>query len=268
MLYQTLNNGVSIPVLGLETYKLTGEDGLAAIMHAIQTGYRHIDTASYYDNEFIIGTAVKNSGVPRSEFFLTSKVWETDQGYDATLQAFERTLANLQTDYLDLYLIHWPHPLSKATWRALEHLYKQGKVKAIGVSNFSNHQLEVLMEDAVVMPMVNQLERHPYMIQAEAYAYNHDHGIIMEAWRPLLRGALEEEPILVALSQKYGKSVSQIVLRWQIQTGFVVFPKSANVHRQAENFDVFDFELAPTECDEISSLHKENSPASDIIIGR
>ncbi|CAM4279988.1 aldo/keto reductase [Erysipelothrix aquatica] len=268
MLYQTLNNGVSIPVLGLGTYKLTGEDGLAAIMHAIQTGYRHIDTASYYDNEFIIGTAVKNSGVPRSEFFLTSKVWETDQGYDATLQAFERTLANLQTDYLDLYLIHWPHPLSKATWRALEHLYKQGKVKAIGVSNFSNHQLEVLMEDAVVMPMVNQLERHPYMIQAEAYAYNYDHGIIMEAWRPLLRGALEEEPILVALSQKYGKSVSQIVLRWQIQTGFVVFPKSANVHRQAENFDVFDFELAPTECDEISSLHKENSPESDIIIGR
>lgn len=268
MLYQTLNNGISIPVLGLGTYKLTGEDGLAAIMHAIQTGYRHIDTASYYNNESIIGTAVKNSGVPRSEFFLTSKVWETDQGYDATLQAFERTLANLQTDYLDLYLIHWPHPLSKATWRALEHLYKQGKVKAIGVSNFSNHQLEVLMEDAAVMPMVNQLERHPYMIQAEAYAYNHDHGIVMEAWRPLLRGALEEEPILVALSQKYGKSVSQIVLRWQIQTGFVVFPKSANAHRQAENFDVFDFELAPTECDEISSLHKENSPASDIIIAR
>lgn len=268
MLYQTLNNGVSIPVLGLGTYKLTGEDGLAAIMHAIQTGYRHIDTASYYNNESIIGTAVKNSGVPRSEFFLTSKVWETDQGYDTTLQTFERTLANLQTDYLDLYLIHWPHPLSKATWRALEHLYKQGKVKAIGVSNFSNHQLEVLMEDAAVMPMVNQLERHPYMVQAEAYAYNHDHGIVMEAWRPLLRGALEEEPILVALSQKYGKSVSQIVLRWQIQTGFVVFPKSANVHRQAENFDVFDFELAPTECDEISSLHKENSPASDIIIER
>lgn len=268
MLYQTLNNGISIPVLGLGTYKLTGEDGLVAIMHAIQTGYRHIDTASYYNNESIIGTAVKNSGIPRSEFFLTSKVWETDQGYDTTLQAFERTLTNLQTDYLDLYLIHWPHPLSKATWRALEHLYKQGKVKAIGVSNFSNHQLEVLMEDAAVMPMVNQLERHPYMVQAEAYAYNHDHGIVMEAWRPLLRGALEEEPILVALSQKYGKSVSQIVLRWQIQTGFVVFPKSANVHRQAENFDVFDFELAPTECDEISSLHKENSPASDIIIAR
>ncbi|MDW8802697.1 aldo/keto reductase [Clostridium sp. A1-XYC3] len=251
----TLNNGVKMPWLGFGTYKI--EDGSTvteSVKEALRIGYRHIDTASLYNNEEGIGIALKESGIERKEIFLVSKVWNSDQGYEKTLNAFETSLKKLQTDYLDLYLIHWPQLLNKETWRALEKLYKEGRVRAIGVCNFKESHLRDLMEDAEIPPMVNQVEFHPYLIQNDLLDFCKDNNIQLEAWSPLMRGNILKVDLLQELAKKYGKTVSQIVLRWDLQKGIVTIPKSTTPARIKENTDIFDFELSEEDMDKIQQL--------------
>lgn len=250
-----LNNGVEMPWLGFGTYKV--EDGhsvIASVKEALKTGYVHIDTASYYKNEPGIGTAIKESGIPRKDLFLTSKVWNSDQGYEKTLKAFESSLKKLGTDYLDLYLIHWPTPLFNETWRALEKLYKDGDLRAIGVSNFTVDHLKGLMASAEIMPMVNQVEFHPMLVQDDLRDFCKNNSIQLEAWSPLMRGRVFEIPLLKELARKYGKSISQIVLRWDLQMGVVTIPKSTTPSRIKENADIFDFEISDEDMVRIHQL--------------
>lgn len=250
---QQLNNGLTMPGIGYGTY-LAPDDtaGVRSILDALEAGYRLIDTASVYGNEKTVGRAVRESGLPREEIFLTSKVWNTDQGYETTLNAFEASLDRLQTDYLDLYLIHWPIPagyeedyrkLNRETWKAMERLYRDGRVKAIGVSNFLPHHLEALMEHADIMPMVNQLEINPKYHQEEAVDFCREHHILVESWGPLARGGVLEEPILCRIADKHKKSVAQICLRWELQCGIVPLPKSVHADRIRTNLDIFNFSL-------------------------
>ncbi|WP_302016072.1 aldo/keto reductase [uncultured Akkermansia sp.] len=250
---QQLNNGLPMPGIGYGTY-LAPDDtaGVRSILDALEAGYRLIDTASVYGNEKTVGRAVRESDLPREEIFITSKVWNTDQGYETTLNAFEASLDRLQTDYLDLYLIHWPIPagyeedyrkLNRETWKAMERLYRDGRVKAIGVSNFLPHHLEALMEHADIMPMVNQLEINPTYHQEEAVAFCREHHILVESWGPLARGGALEEPILRRMADKHKKSVAQICLRWELQCGIVPLPKSVHADRIRTNLDIFNFSL-------------------------
>lgn len=250
---QRLSNGLPMPVIGYGTY-LAPDDtaGARSILDALEAGYRLIDTASVYGNEKTVGRAVRESSVPREKIFITSKVWNTDQGYDTTLGAFDASLNRLGMDYLDLYLIHWPIPagyeedyrkLNRETWKAMERLYKEGQVKAIGVSNFLPHHLEALMEEADIMPMVNQLEINPRYHQTETVAFCREHGILVESWGPLARGGVLEEPVLRRIADKHKKSVAQICLRWELQRGIVPLPKSMHADRIRANLDVFDFSL-------------------------
>ncbi|MBZ4669204.1 MAG: yvgN, partial [Defluviitaleaceae bacterium] len=223
----TLHNGVKMPWLGFGTFKITEEGQVEnSVLEALKVGYRHIDTAAVYGNEESVGRAMKNSGVKREEIFLTSKVWNSDQGYDSTLRAFEASLKRLDTDYLDLYLIHWPKPLNKETWRALEKLYKEKRVRAIGVSNFKVYHLEELMESCEIVPMVNQVEYHPRLQQTDLLEFCKKHNIQLEAWGPLMQGKIFDIPLMKELSEKYNKTISQIALRWDLQTGVVTIPKS------------------------------------------
>lgn len=255
--YTILNNGVKMPWLGFGTYKVeNGNKVIKSVKEALKVGYRHIDTASYYGNEEGVGTAIKESGVSREEIFLVSKVWNTDQGYENTLKSFENSIKKLGTDYLDLYLIHWPQSISKETWKALEKLYKEGRVKAIGVSNFLVKHLEYLLEDAEIMPMVNQVEFHPYLIQNDLMEFCKKNNIQLEAWSPLMRGKVFEIEILKDLAKKYGKTISQIVLRWDLQMGVVCIPKSVTPSRIKENSDIFDFEISKEDIDKIKQLNK------------
>lgn len=242
-----------MPGIGYGTY-LAPDDtaGVRSILDALEAGYRLIDTASVYGNEKTVGRAVRESDLPREEIFITSKVWNTDQGYETTLNAFEASLDRLQTDYLDLYLIHWPIPagyeedyrkLNRETWKAMERLYRDGRVKAIGVSNFLPHHLEALMEHADIMPMVNQLEINPTYHQEEAVAFCREHHILVESWGPLARGGALEEPILRRMADKHKKSVAQICLRWELQCGIVPLPKSVHADRIRTNLDIFNFSL-------------------------
>jgi diketogulonate reductase-like aldo/keto reductase len=253
----TLRNGVRMPWLGYGTYKI--ENGCSvteSVKQALEAGYRHIDTASYYGNEAGIGNAVRESGVPREEIFLVSKVWNTDQGYGKTLASFEESLEKLGTEYLDLYLVHWPTPLMGETWRALEKLYSEGRVRAIGVSNFTEKYLGELMAGAGVMPMVNQVEFHPCLVQNELRAFCRENGIQMEAWSPLMRGRIFEMPLLKELAVKYGKTVSQVVLRWDLQMGVVTIPKTTNPSRIRENSDIFGFEISGEDVERICGLDR------------
>lgn len=248
-----LSNGLPIPVIGYGTY-LAPDDasGTRSILDALEAGYRLIDTASVYGNEQTVGRAVRESSIPREEIFLTSKVWNTDQGYETTLAAFDASLNRLGTDYLDLYLIHWPIPagyekdyreLNRETWKAMERLYKEGQARAIGVSNFLPRHLEALMEQAEIIPMVNQLEINPKYHQAEAVSFCREHGILVESWGPLGRGRVLQEPILCRIANKYRKSVAQICLRWELQRGIVPLPKSVHADRIKANLDIFNFSL-------------------------
>lgn len=222
----TLHNGVKMPWLGFGTFKITEEGQVEnSVLEALKVGYRHIDTAAVYGNEESVGRAMKNSGVKREEIFLTSKVWNSDQGYDSTLRAFEASLKRLDTNYLDLYLIHWPKPLNKETWRALEKLYKEKRVRAIGVSNFKVYHLEELMESCEIVPMVNQVEYHPRLQQTDLLEFCKKHNIQLEAWGPLMQGKIFDIPLMKELSEKYNKTISQIALRWDLQTGVVTIPK-------------------------------------------
>lgn len=242
-----LRNGVEMPYLGLGTYQSDNDaEVIQAVCTALEHGYRHIDTASIYKNEEGVGLGLQKSGVPRKEVFVVSKVWNADQGYESTLRSFEDSLERLQLDYLDLFLVHWPvKGKYKETWRALEHLYAEKKVRAIGVSNFLRHHLEDLMADSAIVPMVNQMEFHPYLVQQELIDFCNEHTIQYEAWSPFMQGKLFDLDICKGLAKKYHKSVAQVILRWNLQKGVVTIPKSAHEKRIVSNAAIFDFVLAP-----------------------
>ncbi|MDO3662923.1 glyoxal/methylglyoxal reductase [Bacillus sp. C28GYM-DRY-1] len=254
-----LHNGVEMPWFGLGVFKVeNGSEATESVKAAIKNGYRSIDTAAVYKNEEGVGIGIKESGVAREELFITSKVWNEDQGYETTLAAFEKSLERLQLDYLDLYLIHWPgKDKYKDTWRALEKLYKDGKIRAIGVSNFQVHHLEELLKDAEIKPMVNQVEFHPRLIQKELRDYCKAQGIQLEAWSPLMQGQLLDNEVLTQIAEKHNKSVAQVILRWDLQHEVVTIPKSIKEHRIIENADIFDFELSQEDMDKIDALNKD-----------
>lgn len=261
----TLHNGVKMPQLGFGVFKVKeGEEVVDAVKAALAAGYRSIDTAAAYRNEEGVGQAIRESGIPREQLFITTKVWNTDQGYESTLAAFEASRQKLGLDYLDLYLIHWPvKGKYKDTWRALEKLYKDGVVKAIGVSNFQVHHLEDILQDAEFVPTVNQIELHPLLIQQELRDYCDKHSIYVEAWSPLMQGNNLDDPILVELAQKQGKSVAQIILRWHLQHNIIVIPKSVTEKRIQENAALFDFELSQADMDRIDSMNRNRRFGSD-----
>ncbi|WEH38664.1 aldo/keto reductase [Streptomyces sp. AM 2-1-1] len=243
----SLNNGVDMPQLGFGVWQVPDDEAERAVATAIEAGYRSIDTAAIYGNESGTGKAIATAGVAREELFVTTKLWNDDQGHDATLRAFDASLEKLGLDYVDLYLIHWPTPQKDRyvdTYRAFEKIYAEGRAKAIGVSNFLPEHLERLIGETSVVPVINQIELHPQLQQAESRALHAQHGIATEAWSPLGSGrGLLEVPTVVAVAQKHGRTPAQVVLRWHLQLGNVVIPKSVTPSRIAENIDVFDFEL-------------------------
>ncbi|AZU61705.1 aldo/keto reductase [Neobacillus mesonae] len=261
----TLHNGVKMPWFGLGVFKVQeGSEVIESVKAAIKNGYRSIDTAAVYKNEEGVGKGILESGVPREELFITSKVWNSDQGYESTLDAFETSLKKLGLDYLDLYLIHWPGKNKfNETWKALEKLYKDGRVRAIGVSNFKVHHLEELIKDCEIKPMVNQVEYHPHLTQKELLAFCQKEGIQLEAWSPLKQGQILLDPVINQLAEKYGKSAAQIVLRWDLQSKVVTIPKSIKEQRIIENANIFDFELTAEEMQTIDGLNKDERVGPD-----
>lgn len=259
-----LSNGYEIPSIGFGTWKTPdGETAVMAVKKAIEFGYTHIDTAAIYGNEKSVGKAIKESGVKREELFVTSKLWNTNRGYETTKAAFEKTLEDLGLDYLDLYLIHWPanakqfdnwEELNSETWRAFEDLYKAGKIKAIGLSNFLVHHMEALKKTMTIAPMVNQIEYHPGYTQAEVVDYCRANGIIVEAWSPIGSGRLLENELLSEIAEKYGKSVAQICIRFCLENDVVVLPKSVTPSRIEENLDVLDFEISAEDMKKINEM--------------
>lgn len=260
-----LNNNVLMPNFGLGVYKVEeGQQAIDTVRFAIDAGYRLIDTAAFYENEASVGQAIMESGINRKELFVTTKVWNSDQGYDETLQAFEKSMQKLQLDYLDLYLIHWPVKGKYIdTWRALERLYKEGRVRAIGVSNFQIHHLQEIMQSSEQKPVVNQIELHPYLQQEELRSFCKEYQIAVEAWSPIARGRILSEPVLVALAEKYRKSVAQIILRWHLQNDIIIIPKSVTPVRIKENTQIFDFELTNEDMEKINSLNKNERFGAD-----
>ncbi|AIQ13139.1 aldo/keto reductase [Paenibacillus durus] len=265
----TLQGGVQMPWFGLGVFQVEeGSELVEAVKSAIKHGYRSIDTAAIYGNESGVGQGIREAlsenNLSREDLFITSKVWNSDLGYDETLAAYDTSLSKLGLDYLDLYLIHWPVAGKyKEAWRALETLYKEGRVKAIGVSNFQIHHLEDLFADAEIKPMVNQVEFHPYLTQKELLSFTREHGIQLEAWAPLMQGGLLSQPLLQAIAAKYGKSVPQIILRWDLQHGVITIPKSTKEHRIIENASVFDFELTQDEMNQIDDLNQNRRVGPD-----
>jgi diketogulonate reductase-like aldo/keto reductase len=253
----TLHNGIQMPIIGLGTYRLENSEGTSdLIVKALEIGYRHIDTASAYGNEEAIGKGIKKSTVPREEIFLVSKIANPDQGYDSTIKSFNESLERLQTDYLDLYLIHWPKELSNETWKAFEYLYEEKKIRAIGVSNFLINHLEDLLPNTKITPMVNQVEFHPYLVQPELLDYCNKKNIKIEAWSPLMKGEILNIDLIDKLAKKYNKTHAQIVLRWNIQMGIITIPKSANIDRIKSNLEIFDFELSKEDMLSINKLDR------------
>src|SRR5918999_2126755 len=262
-----LNNDVLMPQLGFGVFQVSDEEAERAVAVAIRAGYRSIDTARIYENEEGTARALKAAGVPREELFITTKLWNADQGYDSTLRAFDASLARLGLDYLDLYLIHWPMPGRGTyldTWRAFGRLYADGRVRAIGVSNFLPEHLTRVMDAGDVVPAVNQIELHPYLSQAELRAFHAEHGIATEAWAPLGQGkGLRDDPALAPIAARHGKTTAQVVLRWHLQLGNVVIPKSVTPARIADNLDVFDFDLDADDMAAISALDTGNRYGPD-----
>lgn len=260
----TLHNNVSIPSVGFGTWQLKDNgEATNAVSTALKTGYRHIDTAAIYKNEVGVGKGIKNSEIPRHDIFVTTKLWNTERGYESGLKAFDQSLKNLNLDYIDLYLLHWPatahqfdnwQDLNADSWRALEKLYKDGKVKSIGVSNFLEHHLKALFNTAEVKPMVNQIEYHPGYQQKEVLAFCHRHNITVEGWSPLGKGNVLEHPTLQEIADNHNISPAQVCIRWEVQSGIIPLPKSATPSRIASNFDVFHFELTEEEVERINQM--------------
>lgn len=256
----TFSDGQSIPQLGLGVYKVD-DDNIAAevVRTAIEAGYRLIDTASMYLNEEGVGRGIRESGIPREEIYVTTKFWMDDLGFDKTKAALRKSLDLLGLDYVDMYMIHWPAPergLYTESWRAMEELQAEGLTTSIGVSNFHTYHLDKIFEMATTPPVINQIEVHPWLTQDETIAYNTEHNIVTQAWSPLARGQILDEPSLVALAAKYGKDVAQLIIRWHIQRGLGVIPKSVSPQRIKSNADVFDFEISAEDMAAISSLNK------------
>ena len=263
MKYYQLNNGNKIPAIGFGTYKAQEDEGIAAVKKAIETGYRLIDTAAKYENEEAVGKAIKQSGIAREELMLTTKLWRENLGYESTKKAFETSLAKLDLDYIDLYLIHWPanaknyenwQKANNDSWRAMEELVKEGKIKNIGVSNFWTEHLEPLLEAEEIKPVINQIEFHPGYWQPELTRYCKENNILIEAWSPLARGKVFENEEIKAIAKKYNKSVAQICLRWILEHNALIIPKSSTPERIEDNFNIFDFQLKPEDIKTIDNL--------------
>lgn len=270
----TLNNGVEIPQLGFGVWQVPDEEATSAVRTAIEAGYRLIDTAAIYENEAGTGRAIAQAGVPREELFVTTKLWNSGtrdwsgrQGRDAVRKAFDESLTKLGLDYLDLYLIHWPRPMHGTflnVWHAFEELLADGRVKSIGVSNFGPQQLEVLLKEASVVPVLNQVELHPDYPQPQLRSFHSEHGIATEAWSPLGQGkALLTDPVLVKIAEKHGRTVAQVVLRWHLQNGIIVIPKSVTPSRIRENLDVTGFELDAEDLAVIATIATDNRLGPD-----
>ena len=262
---RTLANGVEMPIFGLGVYKMTDpQETIEAITKALQVGYRAIDTASLYYNEEQVGEAIRHSGVAREEIFVTTKVWNTDQGYDNTLKAFEVSLKKLNMDYVDLYLTHWPvEGKYPDTYRAIERLYEEKLIRVPGVSNHHAHHLEQLLRSANVPPMVNQVEVHPYLSQEPLRAFCSEHHIAVTAWSPLGRGGVLQDETIVKIAEKYGKSAAQVVLRWHLQHNIMVIPKSVTPSRIEENANIFDFVLSSEDMTVIDRLNRNQRFGKD-----
>jgi methylglyoxal/glyoxal reductase len=260
-----LSNGVEMPYLGLGVFLVKeGSEVLESVRNALDAGYIHIDTASFYRNEKGVGEAIKQSGVDRKNIFVTTKVWNSDQGYESTLKAFDISMKNLDLDYLDLYLVHWPvKGKFKDTWHAFEKIYKEGRVKAIGVSNFLKHHLEDLLTTANIIPMVNQMEFHPYLVQQNLIDYCRAKQIQYEAWSPLMQGKIFGDKALNELAEKYSKTITQVILRWDLQKDVVTIPKSTKKERIISNSQIFDFELSQEDVEKINKLDRATRVGSD-----
>ncbi|WP_029111364.1 aldo/keto reductase [Mycobacterium sp. URHD0025] len=262
----TLNDGNSIPQVGLGVWQTPAEETERAVTAALQAGYRHIDTAAAYRNEAETGRGLVNSGVPREDVFLVTKLWNSDQGYDAALAAFDASLDRLGVDYLDLYLIHWPVPANNDyvdTFKAFAHLHDQGRVRSIGVSNFEPEHLTVLIDSTGIVPAVNQIELHPLLPQHELREVHARLGIATEAWSPLGQGSLLTDPVIAGIAERHGKTPAQVLIRWHIHLGNIVIPKSVNPERIVSNFDVFDFDLDETDMAAIATLETDTRLGPD-----
>lgn len=258
--YITLNNGLKMPQLGFGVWQVSDEQATPAVKKALEVGYRSIDTAMIYGNEKGVGRAIKESNVPREELFITTKVWNADHGYENTLKAFDASLERLGLDYIDLYLIHWPTPKYDQyvnTYKAMEKIYKDGRSKAIGVCNFDIEHLERLLNECEVVPVVNQVERHPYFQQRELQDFCEKHHIILEAYSPLMNGKdVLNDSVVKEIAKAHGKTAAQVILRWHLQTGVITIPKSVTPSRIEENFDVFDFELTAEDMEKMAALDR------------
>jgi len=261
-----LNNGVEIPQLGFGVFKVPPEQTEDVTRTALEIGYRHVDTAQMYGNEAGVGRAVRAAGLARDEVFVTSKLDNPNHARDDALRSFDGTLAELGFDHVDLFLIHWPLPGVGdfvETWHAMEEIYRSGRARAIGVSNFTPHHLRRLLAAAEVVPAVNQIEVHPYLVQDDVRAFGAEHGIVTEAWAPIARGRVLDDPVITTIAKRLERTPAQVTLRWAIQRGDVVFPKSVTRSRIEENFDLFDFELADDEMAEITALDRQERTGPD-----
>ncbi|HEY0738325.1 MAG TPA: aldo/keto reductase [Herpetosiphonaceae bacterium] len=264
----TLNNGVVIPQVGLGVFQTKeGAEVEHAVSAALEAGYRMIDTAAIYGNEVGVGRAIKASGIPREEIFITTKLWNANHAFDDALRAFDESLDKLDCGYIDLYLIHWPLPMEgkfTEAWRALEQIYASQRTRAIGVSNFKPHHLKDLLQSAEVVPAVNQIELHPFLQQRETRDYCAEHGIIVESYSPLMQaGEALEHPVIAGLAEKHGKSPAQVILRWHVQSGFIVIPKSIRAERIQENIAIFDFELSDSDMQAIAGMDRGQRIGAD-----
>jgi 2,5-diketo-D-gluconate reductase A len=261
-----LNNGVEIPQLGFGVFQIEPENTKEATLAALEVGYRHIDTAEMYGNEKEVGEAVRASGIDRGEIFVTSKLNNGFHDPDDAAKAFQGTLDALDIDYVDLFLVHWPLPGIGdfvETWKAMERMYEGGKVRAIGVSNFKQHHLNRLLAETTVVPAVNQIEIHPYLTQDDLRDFDREHGIATEAWSPIAQGKVLQDPVLVRIAERVGRSTAQVTLRWHVQRGDIVFPKSVTPDRIRENFEIFDFELTDADMGDITALNKDERTGPD-----
>jgi 2,5-diketo-D-gluconate reductase A len=262
----SLNNGNSIPQLGFGVFQIPPEETADATVQALEVGYRHIDTAQMYRNERAVGEGLAKFGIDRSEVFVTSKINNNRQSRDDVLASFDKSLDDLGSDYVDLMLIHWPLPTVRdftIAWTALEEVYRDGRARSIGVSNFNPHHIRRLLAETEIPPAINQIELHPYLTQAEVREFDSEHQIVTEAWSPIAQGDVLDDPVIMSVARGAGRSPAQVVLRWHIQRGDVVFPKTVNPKRMRENFDLFDFELSAQDMETISSLDRNGRRGPD-----